>query len=175
MSTNNFAIEFNKLSQYLMGFAYKLTQDAHQAEDLFQDTALRAFRYREKLAVDSNLRAWLSTIMKNIFINNFRAQKRRGKVFDFAVDDFLLYQDHLSTVNDGDMKLAMDDVVSLIHDLDEKYSMPILLLYKGYKYEEICQQLELPLGTVKSRIYIARKTLKKGIQNLYRLPAAMAS
>lgn len=175
MSTNNFAIEFNKLSQYLMGFAYKLTQDMHQAEDLFQDTALRAFRYREKLAVDSNLRAWLSTIMKNIFINNFRAQKRRGKIFDQAVEDFLLYQDHLSTANEGDMQLAMDDIAQLVYSLDEKYSAPIFLLHKGYKYEEICEELDLPLGTVKSRIYIARKMLKKQIQDIHQLPTAKAS
>lgn len=175
MSTNNFAIEFDKLSKYLMGFAYKLTQDVHQAEDLFQDTALRAFRYREKLAADSNLRAWLSTIMKNIFINNFRAQKRRGKVFDHSVEDFLLYQDRLSASNEGDMNLAMNDVVGLIHQLDEKYSIPILMLHQGYKYEEICQRLDMPLGTVKSRIYIARKMLKSKIKNLNYLPAVQAS
>lgn len=175
MSTNNFAIEFNNLSQYLRGFAYKLTQDIHLAEDLFQDTALRAFRYREKLAADSNVRAWLSTIMKNIFINNFRAKKRRGKVFDHAVEDFLPYQDNLSTANEGDLQLALDDLSQLIENLDEKYSTPILMLYQGYKYEEICDELALPLGTVKSRIYIARKSLKRNIRALYQLPNSIAS
>ncbi len=175
MSTNNFAIEFNNLSQYLRGFAYKLTQDIHLAEDLFQDTALRAFRYREKLAADSNVRAWLSTIMKNIFINNFRAKKRRGKVFDNAVEDFLPYQNSLSTANEGDLQLALDDLSQLIEDLDEKYSTPILMLYQGYKYEEICDELALPLGTVKSRIYIARKSLKRNIRTLYQLPKSIAS
>lgn len=129
MSINNFVIEFDKFFKYLMGFVYKFIQDVYQVEDFFQDIVLRVFRYCEKFVVDFNLRVWLSIIMKNIFINNFRVQKCCGKIFDYFVDDFLLYQDYLSLVNEGDMNLVMNDVVGLIYKLDEKYSIFILMFY----------------------------------------------
>jgi len=172
-SVSSFTADFNSLSHYLKSFALKLTQDIHKAEDLFQDTAFRAFKHQDKFSRDSNLKAWLSTIMKNTFINNFRVKKRRANVFDTTPENYLLNSEAKEIPNDGEGKLALDDLHQLIENLDERYKSPFLMMYQGYKYDEICTHLDLPIGTVKSRIFLARNALKEQIGRLYREPALM--
>lgn len=161
MNTNTFACDFNNLSQYLRAFAFKLTKDSQLADDLFQDTALRAFKNKDKFSANSNMKAWLSTIMKNIFINNFRSKKRWEKVLDNSDSDNLMNLEKNPTHNEGERQLYMDELYELIEGLDEGQKQPLLMRYQGYKYEEISEHMELPLGTIKSRIFLARKVLKK--------------
>ncbi|NRB51778.1 MAG: RNA polymerase sigma factor [Saprospiraceae bacterium] len=172
-TTSTFASEFNALSTYLRSFALKLTQDVHRAEDLYQDTAFRAFKHQDKFTSNSNLKAWLSTIMKNTFINNFRVRKRQANVFDDTPDNYLLNSEANEIPNDGEGKLALDDLHQLIDQLDERYKYPFLMMYEGYKYDEICTELDLPIGTVKSRIFLARAALKHQIKRLYHEPAML--
>ena len=166
MKANNFERNFQSHDRYLRAFALKLTRDTQAAEDLFQDTAFRAFKHQDKFSKDSNLRAWLTTIMKNIYINNFRKIRRRGQILDHSKEQFLLNSDS-SVRNEGEGTLTLEELSQLIEELEDSLKKPFLLAYAGYKYQEIGEQLELPIGTVKSRIFLARKALKHRIKKLY--------
>lgn len=167
MNATPFAHEFNRLSQYLRAFAYKLTGDASAADDLFQDTAFLAFKNQDKFQSKTNLKAWLSTIMKNAFINSFRKRKRRGQVLDSSPEYFLLNSNASTTNNEGEAAVQYQDLFSLVEMLNENLKQPFLMAYHGYKYEEIGQELSLPVGTIKSRVFAARKFLKAQIGQRY--------
>lgn len=161
MSAYNFAYKFELLAHYLKSFAMKLTRDKHLAEDLFQETALSAFRNKDKFIPDTNMKAWLSTIMKNAFINSFRKKKRQGTLFDRTPENFWINSGGAMILNEGEDKVNQDDIWLLIEGLDEKLRKPFILNYKGYKYHEIAEEETLPIGTIKSRIFTARKLLKE--------------
>lgn len=167
MSNLEFTYQFNNLSHYLRGFAYKLTRDAHSAEDLFQETALRAFGNKEKFSQHTNMKAWLSTIMKNAFINNFRRKKRRDKIIVQHGESYLLESDKKAAWNEGEKKVRVEAIKNLIARLDKNLSAPFLMMMEGYKYQEIADELNLPIGTVKSRIFMARSLLKDQLKRLY--------
>lgn len=160
---NKFSEGFNSLSHYLKGFAYKLTNDLHKAEDLFQDTALLAFRYQQKFIEGTNLKAWLSTIMKNTFINNFRRKQRRGEYFN---SDLLSDISKETVSNNGEHNLSMGELQQMIDGLKEDLKQPFAMAYEGYKYQEISAKIGVPEGTVKSRIFMARKQLKSHIKSI---------
>ena len=170
MSANQFAFEFNTLSQFLRSFALQLTHDTHQAEDLFQDTALLAFKHREKFRTDTNLKAWLATIMRNTFINGFRKKQRRGEILDQSQELFLLNAGQGQINNAAEGNLQLEELITIVESLPEELRKPFLLFFQGYKYDEISQELDIPLGTTKSRIFQARKRMKKQINAIYRIP-----
>ena len=169
MVTHGFSIDFNHYGPYLKAFALKLTNDHHQAEDLFQDTALLAFRHQEKFQVGTNLKAWLSTIMKNTFINHYRKKQRHGLVFDGSKEQSLLDSGKVSIFNDGESNLTVEELETMINGLNEPIKKPFTMANSGYKYEEIAETMNLPLGTVKSRIFMARKALQKQLELSQRL------
>lgn len=161
MTNATFVQEFNSISSHLRGFAMKLTRDLSQAEDLFQETALRAFRYQSKYESNTNLKAWLSTMMRNLFINDYRKHKKQQENKEAKE---IYYQNFLgaSASNAGELGVDIREIEGVINDLDDMYRVPFLLFYEGYKYDEIQKTLApVPLGTIKSRIHIARKILKK--------------
>lgn len=160
MTTLEFNNALNNVTPSLMPFAMKLTKDQDEANDLLQDTLLKAFRNKEKFATGTNLKAWLYTIMKNTFITNYQRMMRRGTFIDTS-DNY--YQ--LNTRKDypermADAKLRLKEVHHEIDKLDENYSKPFMMHFKGFKYHEIAERLEIPIGTVKNRIHIARKKLQ---------------
>ncbi|MFT4667693.1 MAG: RNA polymerase sigma-70 factor (ECF subfamily) [Flavobacteriales bacterium] len=161
MQNSQFVQEFNSTSSFLKHFALKLTRDKSAADDLFQETALRAFRYREKYIADTNFKAWTSTMMRNLFINHYRRNKKRNEVQDNTKDDYYINQSTESIVNDGETNINVQEILKLIDSLDEGYRTPFLMAYKGYKYDEIQEAMNLPLGTIKSKIHHARKILKR--------------
>lgn len=168
MSNLEFTYQFNTLSRYLRSFAFKLTRDIHLAEDLFQETALRAFKNKEKFAASTNLKAWLSTIMKNTFINNFRRKQRWDKIIIHTSEPYLMESEEKAVWNEGERKVSGEALERLVNQLDESLKIPFVMMLKGYKYHEIADRMELPLGTVKSRIFMARRELKSHVKNLYR-------
>ncbi|MEM1320475.1 MAG: RNA polymerase sigma factor [Bacteroidota bacterium] len=167
MKDSKFARDFDSLSNYLKRFALKLTKDVDFADDLFQETALNAFRHKDKYRENTNMKAWLSTIMKNSFINHFRKKKRWNLIQDTSADQYTL--NHTQTVaNDGEMNIAVDEIYSIINSLSEEYKVPFLMAYNGYRYHEIQERLkDIPLGTVKSRIHHARRILKRKMAERY--------
>lgn len=170
MSDAEFTYKFNTLAHYLRSFAYKLTRDTHMAEDLFQDTALRAFNNQDKFVRSTNMKAWLSTIMKNTFINNFRRRQRWNKVIVQTDENYLMENDSKAVWNKGEEKVSGEAVEQLVNGLEEDMKTPFLMMLQGYKYHEIADHMDLPLGTVKSRIFIARRRLKEQIKMLYNDP-----
>ena len=151
----------------LRAYAMNLTRDNEAANDLYQETAFKAYKHREKFQEDSNFNAWVFTLMKNTFINEYRRKKRRNTLLDATADSYLLNSSDKVVRNEGESNLTITELTQLIDKLPEKLKTPFLLSYQGYSIQEIAQELEIPEGTVKSRVHFARKRLKKDIQKNY--------
>ncbi len=162
-------VEFNQMlvknADFLKPFAITLTRDSEAAKDLFQETLYRAISNKDKYNVGTNIKAWLYTIMRNIFINNYRRKAKQQTIFDNTPNEFLL-NNAPSVVIDGNAEsnIRIKEIQTAIHNLPEIFRNPFLLYFDGYKYHEIADMLEEPLGTIKSRIHFARKLLKEQIQ-----------
>lgn len=167
MSTLEFYDKIEFLKSSLNSFAYTLTKDAIDAEDLFQETTLRAISNKEKFRPGTNFKAWMFTIMKNIFINNYRKKMKANTIMDSTDNMYYINSGKNVVHNDVDRNILMDELSEMIDSLDESIRTPFMLHYKGFKYQEIADQLDLPLGTVKSRIFFARKALKESILSHY--------
>jgi RNA polymerase sigma-70 factor (ECF subfamily) len=161
------APEFNEIvinnAAYLKPFAITLTRDNETAKDLLQETMFRAFANREKYNVGTNIKAWLYTIMRNIFINDYRRKSKQQTILDNSINDFLLNSNQLSIANAAESNLKMKEMQQAVHSLPDIFRDPFMLYFEGYKYNEIADMLQEPLGTIKSRIHFARKLLKEQI------------
>jgi len=165
MSTLEFNQQFIHMEQLLLSFAFRLTRNEEDARDLLQETAYKAYKYRNMYQPQTNLRAWLMTIMRNTFINNYRKAKKRKRVNE-PLDTFLFaLEDRSVTPNKGEVNLYMEEYRKLFDRLSDLYAVPFLMFFRGYEYKEIARHLDIPIGTVKSRIFIARKKLKKQIEH----------
>lgn len=162
MTKAQFSTSIVDLSTNLRPFAINLTQDSEAANDLIQETMYRALTNREKFREGTNLKAWLYTIMKNIFINGYRRRAKHKTIIDTTDNLYFLNSTHSKaiTLNQSEANFMMEDITQAISGLSDDYRVPFMLHYKGYKYQEIAEDLQLPLGTVKSRIFFARKELK---------------
>jgi RNA polymerase sigma factor (sigma-70 family) len=162
------SLEFNQLlvnnADFLKPFAITLTRDSEAAKDLFQETLYRALANREKYNVGTNIKAWLYTIMRNIFINNYRRKSKQKTIFDNTPNDFLLNNNQTVVAGTAESNLRIKDLQLAIHKLPEIFRNPFLLYFDGFKYHEIADMLREPLGTIKSRIHFARKLLKTQIE-----------
>jgi RNA polymerase sigma-70 factor (ECF subfamily) len=167
MSSLEFSNRIDELSHTLHSFAYSLTKNGEDAKDLFQETAFRAIKNREKFASGTNLKAWLFTIMKNTFINNYRRKSKANTIFDSTDNMYYINSGSNSIANQGESNIMMDELTSMVESLDDSTRVPFLMHYQGYKYNEIADHLELPLGTIKSRIFFARKELKQLVSKRY--------
>ena len=167
MSTTEFDNKFESLTPSLNAFAYNLTKNTEDAKDLYQETAFRAMTNRDKFRPGTNLKAWLFTIMKNIFINNYRKKMKKNTIVDTTENLFYINSGGAMVDNDAGRNILIDELESMIDKLDESTKTPFMMHFTGYKYQEIADALELPLGTVKSRIFFARKELKDNIMKHY--------
>ena len=148
-------------ADFLKPFAINLTRDTEAANDLYQETLYKALANQEKYNVGTNIKAWLFTIMRNIFINNYRRKAKQKTIFDNSTNDFLLNQKQATVGNAAEGSLRMKEIQEAIQQLPEIFKTPFLLYFDGYKYNEIAEALNEPLGTIKSRIHFARKLLKE--------------
>lgn len=164
------AIEFNTRiigeRTPLKNFALSLTHNAEDALDLLQETYLKALSYRSKFEDNTNLRAWLFTIMKNTFINSYRREVKSKQLISKGDDNALNRAFSQNSYDHSESRMNAKEIVKKIEALPEDYKIPFTRFYNGYRYEEIASQLSLPLGTVKSRIFIARKLLMEQLQHL---------
>ncbi len=153
--------EFNSLvlnnADGLKPFAITLTKDQEAAKDLCQETLCKAFTYREKYEPGTDIKAWLFTIMRNIFINDYRRNSRKKVVMDVVKQSVTPYALSSETV------VRLKEINSAIHHLPAIFKTACLLYLHGYKYHEIAMALNEPLGTIKSRIHFAKKMLQKQI------------
>jgi RNA polymerase sigma factor (sigma-70 family) len=164
MSTLDFNQMLMSNAEFLRPFAITLTRDSETAKDLFQETLYKALANKEKYNVGTNIKAWLYTIMRNIFINNYRRKAKQNTVFDNTPNDFLLDYNQATTANAAISNINMKEVNEAIYNLPEIFKNPFMLYYDGFKYHEIADMLDEPLGTIKSRIHFARKLLKAQIE-----------
>ena len=159
--------EFNEIlltnADFLKPFAINLTRDSEAANDLYQDTLYKALANHDKYNSGTNIKAWLFTIMRNIFINNYRRKAKQKTIFDNTPNDFLINQNQVTVSNDAESDMRIKEIKKAIQELPEIFKTPFLLYFDGYKYNEIADVLNEPLGTIKSRIHFARKLLKEQI------------
>ncbi|MDZ4794081.1 MAG: RNA polymerase sigma factor [Bacteroidota bacterium] len=159
--------EFNEMlltnADFLKPFAINLTRDPEAANDLYQETLYKALANKEKYNVGTNIKAWLFTIMRNIFINDYRRKVKQKTIFDNTPNEYLINQRQGAVSNAAESDLRMKEINKAIQELPEIFKTPFLLYFDGYKYNEIAEVLIEPLGTIKSRIHFARKLLKEQI------------
>lgn len=167
MSTIEFNNKLDAISHLLHSFAYNLTKNSEDAKDLFQETAYRAITNRDKFRPGTNFKAWLFTIMKNIFINNYRRKAKANTIIDSTDNLYFINSGSASISNDANSNILMKELQGMITDLEDSIRVPFEMHYLGFKYQEIADKLDLPLGTVKSRIFFARKALKEMIQKQF--------
>ena len=161
------SLEFNQMllsnADFLKPFAINLTRDSEAANDLYQETLYKALANKEKYNAGTNIKAWLFTIMRNIFINDYRRKAKQKTIFDSTPNDYLINQKQTSISNAAESDLRIKEINKAIQQLPEIFKTPFLLYFDGYKYNEIAEVLIEPLGTIKSRIHFARKLLKEQI------------
>lgn len=157
MTRYDFSIKLMSLENSLQSFAYHLTSDKEDAKDLLQDTFLKALIYMEQFEDNTNLKAWVFTIMRNIFINNYRRNIKHNKTFDTIDNQFLI--NSRTDPMTPETLYSQSEINSKVNLLQFDFRIPFQMLTSGYKYKEIADKLNLKIGTVKSRISYSRKKL----------------
>ncbi|MDA8979616.1 sigma-70 family RNA polymerase sigma factor [Chitinophagales bacterium] len=165
MLAKNFYNEVKPYELLLKSVAFNLTKSSADAEDLLQDTYFKACKSLSKYQEGTNLKAWLITIMKNTFINNYRKRKKEQETITKPGDihDGMLHHGALE-IEPGVRILLSETLKMAIESLKPEMRDTFMMYFEGYKYHEIADQLDLPLGTVKSRIFLARKDLISFLQ-----------
>ncbi len=164
MNTLEFDAKLNGINQFLRPFALKLTRDSDDAEDLIQETMVKAISNRDKFAEGTNLKAWLYTIMKNTFITHYHRAVRRNTFIDTTDNLHYLNSPNHVTSNGSSSTFALEDIHEAIQNLKPEFKNPFMMHFNGFKYHEIAEELGIPIGTVKNRIHIARKHLKEDLE-----------
>ena len=160
MATVEFQTRLMSLQANLLNFAYMLTSIRDDAHDLVQDTTLKALDNADKYVENTNFKGWVFTIMRNIFINNYRRVMRNATVVDQTEDLYHLNLSQDSGIDSPEESYSVQEITAAINEFPEKYRIPFSMHVAGYKYNEIADETGLPLGTVKSRIFFARQQLQ---------------
>lgn len=158
---NTFKSSLLGMQGNLLSFALKLTLNRDEAHDLVQDTTLKALKNEEKFVDNANFKGWMFTIMRNIFINNYRKSSRENTIVDSSDDLYRLNLTQDSGLETPDGAFAISEISSIIAGFPDDFRKPFSMHIAGYKYEEIAERLQIPLGTVKSRIFFTRKRLRE--------------
>jgi RNA polymerase sigma-70 factor (ECF subfamily) len=167
-----FTTDAMQYAPQLFSTALRMTRSRSDAEDLVQETYIKGWRSFHTFQEGTNLRAWLFRIMTNTYINKYNAQKRKGAEVELDdVEELFLYkrlgsidQSQLSSsAEDQMLELFTDDEVkSALEELPEDFRIPVLLSdVDGFSYKEISEMLEIPIGTVMSRLHRGRKAMQK--------------
>ena len=160
MARTSFQSNLLDLRANMLNFALMLTSDRDDAYDLLQDTTLKALDNEEKFVEGTNFKGWVFTIMRNIFINNYRQTVRKATVIDQTEDLYHLNISQDSGLDTPDGSIAIKEISKAINSFSDEYRVPFSMHVAGYKYQEIAEKMQLPLGTVKSRIFFARQRLQ---------------
>jgi RNA polymerase sigma-70 factor (ECF subfamily) len=167
MTTFEFESSINNAKVVLQPLALQLTRDVEDAKDLLQVTFMKAWANKHRFNPGTNIRAWLYTIMKNTFLSDYHRKKRRQTYVDLTDNQYFINSSSMErNGTEADAGINLDDINHAIDDLPEAYKTPFKAFVEGYKYEEISDNLGLPLGTVKNRIFLARKELKEKLNYL---------
>ncbi|MEL6925617.1 MAG: sigma-70 family RNA polymerase sigma factor [Bacteroidota bacterium] len=160
---------YHQLYDLLMGFAMRLTKNRTDAEDLMQETICRAYKNKHRYQPGTNFKAWMTTIMRNSYINLYRKRKTRNTTSE-PVETFAYSLESTGPDALAENRVQHSELVDIVHSLSDTYRVAFLMSYQGYQYNEIAEKLQIPMGTVKSRINYARKLLKEKIEATYAMP-----
>jgi RNA polymerase sigma factor (sigma-70 family) len=148
----------------LLHYALKLTSDTENARDLVQETFVKALTNRNKFTQYTNFGGWVYTIMKNTFINNYRRDMKKKNTLNLDNKDFYQSQKNIDYQSPESI-FNSKEIIECINTLDTEFKIPFNLFLAGFKYMEIAEEIDLPLGTVKSRIFFARQKLGKSLKH----------
>lgn len=166
MTTYEFNNRCNRLEGLLFAFAMKLTSNREDAKDLYQETIMRAFANKDRFTMGTNFKAWITTIMRNCFINEYRKRRTRNKV-EQPLEENTEFTVKKAVGNAGPSIIMMKELGNMLNKLGDAHRVPFEMFFNGFEYQEIAEKLNLRMGTVKSRIFFARKKLKDMIQYQY--------
>lgn len=162
----NFANNLLNIQSELFNMAYNLTSDRNSANDLLQETSLKVLMNQEKFQGQTNFRGWVFTIMKNIFINEFNRTTRNRTYVDQTDNLYFLNAGANAQTESVEDTCTLGDIKRMVNSLP-KDSRTIFNLYlAGYRYREIADRLNMPLGTVKSNIFFTRQYLQKQLKDI---------
>ena len=153
------------LQDNMMHFALILTTNKDQAQDLTQESMLRALNNKEKYYENTNFKGWIFTIMHNIFLNNYRKVVKSQTIIDDTENLYHLNLPQDSGFDSPDTHYSVNEIHKAIESFSNDYKIPFSMHIKGYKYDEIADEINLPVGTVKSRIFFTRKKLQEQLQD----------
>ena len=160
-TSNTFQTNLMNLQSNMMSFALMLTSNRDDAMDLLQDTTLKALDNQDKYADNTNFKGWVFTIMRNIFINNYRRAARTATVVDTTDNLYYLNLSQDSGLETPEGAYGAAEITAAINEFSDDFRIPFTMHVQGYKYNEIAEKMNLPLGTIKSRIFLARKRLQQ--------------
>jgi RNA polymerase sigma-70 factor (ECF subfamily) len=163
-STTYTSDELAKYADVLRPVAYNLTKNMTAAEDLLQDTFYRALVNLDKFTKGTSMQAWLFTIMRNIFINDYRRAKKRLVVTDESPEQHVINNTKATVRNAVERSFAAEDIYKAVEQVGKDFTEPFMMFYRGFHYQEIAEHLDIPVGTVKSRIFFARKELQSKLR-----------
>lgn len=161
MASAKFQSNLMSLQANMLNFAFMLTNNRDDAYDLLQDTTLKALDNEDKYADNTNFKGWVFTIMRNLFINNYRRGVRAATIIDTTDNLYHLNISQDSALESPEDSYGASEITAAINELSDEYRIPFSMHVAGYKYNEIAKQMNLPLGTIKSRIFFARKKLQE--------------
>lgn len=145
----------------MLNFALSLTANREEAKDLTQEATLKALSNFDKYYDNKNFKGWVFTIMHNIFVNNYRRAVRSQTMIDQTENLYHLNLPQDSGFDTPDGAYTYSEITKVLDGFADEYKVPFTMHVSGYKYEEIAEHMSLPLGTIKSRIFFARKRLQE--------------
>ncbi|NDV65468.1 RNA polymerase sigma factor [Bacteroides sp. 224] len=164
-SSLDFQKDLVSVQNDLFRFAIKLTANREEANDLLQETSLKALDNEDKYTPDTNFKGWMYTIMRNIFINNYRKVVREQTYVDQTDNLYHLNLPQNSGFESTEGAYDLKEMRRIVNSLPREYRQPFSMHVAGFKYREIAEKLDLPLGTVKSRIFFTRQKLQEDLKD----------
>lgn len=165
MSKTEFGSLILSHKQFLYQLALKLTKSSEESNDLLQETYFKALKNSEKFQEGTNIKGWLYTIMKNTFINAYRKRKNQNTFVDDTDNKYFINSGEAEKSVRADSSVDHEYLMKQINSVEKTYVETFMMYYNGYKYEEISEILGIPLGTVKSRIFLARRKMMAKLQD----------
>ena len=165
MTSELFQSKLLDIQRNMLNFAYTLTSNRDDAYDLLQDTTLKVLDNEDKYIDNVNFKGWVFTIMRNLFINKYRRQARSAVIVNHSDDLYVLNFAQSSGIDTPEETYSAHEIIDMLSTFNDELRVPFSMYLSGYKYSEIAESMNLPLGTVKSRIFLARRKLQKRLSD----------
>lgn len=165
MRNVEFESDLLNLQDNMLNFAYSLTFNRDEAEDLLQETTLKVLKNEKSFMKNTNFKGWVLTIMKNIFLNNYRRVVGNQTIIDYTDNLYYFNIPKESGFESPEAAYTIREINKCVNSFSDEYRMPFSMHVAGYKYHEIAEKLDLPIGTVKSRIFFARQSLQEYLKD----------